>query len=148
MAKERVHVSYDFTSPVEAVFHHLSEHENLGPIFGAKIQRVCDGNDGARNGAGSCRRMKLGPLPWFEETTTKVIPNKIIEYMITKGNPLLKGHHGAMVFTERPGGGTHLDYTIKFDTVVPGLAGPVAAGLKRSIIKGFGDVDGAIAKGA
>jgi hypothetical protein len=44
------------------VFNYLAEHENLEPLFGAKIKRLSDGEDGTRNGPGSAREMRLGPL--------------------------------------------------------------------------------------
>ncbi|EFQ81988.1 hypothetical protein HMPREF0063_12830 [Aeromicrobium marinum DSM 15272] len=68
-APQRVHVVMDFESPPEVVFEALGEHENLGPVFGATVTRVRDG-DTSRNGVGSVRRLKIGPLPGFEETTT------------------------------------------------------------------------------
>jgi hypothetical protein len=34
---QTVHVTQDFPRPVEQVFAYLAEHENLAPVFGAKI---------------------------------------------------------------------------------------------------------------
>ena len=62
-----LHVTHDFAKPVGPVFEHLSEHENLGGLFGAKVQRLNDG-DTDRNGVGSRRRLQVGPTPPFEET--------------------------------------------------------------------------------
>ena len=87
---------------------------------GVNITRVSDGAT-SRNGVGSVRRLKLGPLPAFEETTTTAEPNTLIEYKITKGSPL-KGHWGRQELTPTAGGGTRLDYTIGFDSAIPGLA--------------------------
>jgi hypothetical protein len=81
---QRVHVTHTYTSDPATVFEKLSEHENLGPVFGAKITRVRDG-DTSRNGPGSTRRLKIGPLPAFEETTTVSEPNTLIEYKISTG---------------------------------------------------------------
>jgi uncharacterized protein YndB with AHSA1/START domain len=132
-APTRVHVTHTFTSPPEVVFAALSEHENLGPLFGANITRVCDG-DTSRNGVGSTRSLKLGPLPGFEETTTTSEPNSLIEYRITKGSPL-RGHWGKQVLTPTTTGGTTLDYTIGFDSAIPGLALVVGKVLTSSISK-------------
>ena len=66
---QRVHITHEFTSDPQTVFDKLAEHEKLGPVFGAVIIRVSDGAT-SRNGAGSVRRLKIGPLPAFEETTT------------------------------------------------------------------------------
>lgn len=130
-APTRVHVTHTFTSSPDVVFAALSEHENLGPMFGANITRVRDG-DTSRNGVGSTRSLKLGPLPAFHETTTVAEPNTLIEYKITKGSPL-RGHWGIQRLTPTADGGTSLDYTIGFDAVVPGLAIVVAKVLQSTV---------------
>src|SRR5579884_3249947 len=95
---QTVHVTQDFPQPVEEVFAYLAEHENLAPVFGAKIKRLNDGTDGTRNGTGSAREMRVGPLPPFEETNVEVVPNELIRYRITKGG-ILKDHEGRLRFT-------------------------------------------------
>ena len=66
---QRVNITHEFKSDPQTVFDKLAEHENLGPVFGANITRVSDGAT-SRNGIGSVRRLKIGPLQAFEETTT------------------------------------------------------------------------------
>jgi uncharacterized protein YndB with AHSA1/START domain len=136
-----VHVTHDFAKPVEPIFAHLSEHENLADLFGAKVKRLNDG-EGGRNGVGSRRELRIGPLPPFEETVTEFVPNQKIEYKITKGSPL-KGHVGVMTFSERPGGGSHLDYTIRLASPIPGVAAIVKKSLTRSINQSLPKVDAA-----
>jgi uncharacterized protein YndB with AHSA1/START domain len=138
---QTVIVDKDFSLPPDRVFAYLAEHEHLEPLFGAKIKRLRDGTDGARNGVGSARQLKIGPLPAFEETVTEVVPNELIRYRITKGSPL-KDHEGTMRFTPN-GEGTHLHYEISFRMAVPGVDRVVAATLKRNIEKGLNSVDGA-----
>jgi uncharacterized protein YndB with AHSA1/START domain len=138
---QRVIVDQDFSLPPERVFAHVAEHENLSALFGARVKRVRDGTDGQRNGVGSVRALKVGPLPWFEETVTEVVPNELIRYRITKGSPL-RGHEGVMRFSPGPGGsGTHLHYEISFGGVIPGVDMLVATMLRRSIPKGLAEVD-------
>lgn len=135
---QRIEITQGFALPVERVYAYLSEHENLGPLFGAKIQRLRDGHDG-RNGVGSVRRLKVGPLPWFEETNTQVVPNELIEYRITKGG-ILNNHRGEMRFASS-GIGSTLTYVIEFDPKVP-LTGPaLKRTLERSIRAGLKGVD-------
>src|SRR3954452_24284205 len=138
-AVARFVVDQDFSKPLDSVFAYLSEHEHLEALFGAKITRVRDGTDGQRNGVGSVRRLKGGPLPPFEETVTEVIPNELIRYRITKGSPL-RDHEGVMRFSA-PNGATHLHYEISFGAKVPGLDRVIAAGLKRNIAAGLKKVD-------
>lgn len=135
-APTRVRVTHVFTSSPEVVFDALAEHENLGPVFNARITRVKDG-DTERNGVGSTRALKIGPLPAFHETTTVADRPALIEYKITKGSPL-KGHWGRQALTPTADGGTRLDYTIGFDAAVPGLAPLVAKILTLAIGKGLG----------
>ena len=128
---QTVHVPQDFPQPVERVFAYLAEHENLAPVFGAKIKRLNDGTDGTRNGTGSAREMRVGPLPPFVETNVEVVPNELIRYRITKGG-ILKHHEGTLRFTKR-GDGSHLDWTITFDGKAPGIAPMVKAKLTRDV---------------
>jgi len=142
MRAHHLHVTHDFAKPVGPVFEYLSEHENLGGLFGAKVERLNDG-DTDRNGVGSRRRLQVGPTPPFEETVTELVPNERIEYRITKGSPL-KGHVGTMRFSERPGGGPHLDYRIRLSSPVPGLTLAVKASLTKSIEENLPKVDAVV----
>ena len=135
---QRVDVHHDFAKPVDRIFAYLAEHENLGPLFGAKITRLRDGQT-ERNGVGSVRRLQIAVLPPFEETVTEVVPDELIRYRITKGSPL-RGHHGEMRFSPR-GTGTHLRYVIDFGAVIPGLDRLVKLGLERSIRANLPQVD-------
>lgn len=139
---QRVIVDHDFSLPPARIYAYLAEHENLEPLFGAKIKRRQDGTDGTRNGVGSVRGMKIGPLPWFEETITEATPDELIRYRITEGSPL-RDHEGVMRLSPTPGGGTHLHYEISFKGVAPGVDVLVATMLRRSIPKGLGRVDAA-----
>jgi hypothetical protein len=134
-ATPRVHVTHTFRSAPADVFAALGEHENLGPLFGANITRLRDGAT-SRNGVGSARTLKIGPLPGFVETVTVSEPDERIEYEITQGSPL-RNHRGVQVLTPTAEGGTHLDYTIYFDAPVPGAAAAVAKVLTQKISAGL-----------
>ncbi len=97
-APQRVHVTHTYRSDPATVFEALSEHENLGPVMGCKITRVNDGET-SRNGPGTTRRLKIGPLPPIEETVTAAEPNSLIEYRISKGGSPLRGHWGVQRLT-------------------------------------------------
>lgn len=128
---QTVHVSQDFSQPVEQLFAYLAEHENAGPVFGVKVKRLNDGTDGTRNGAGSAREMKVGPMPPFVETNVEVIPNELIRYRITKGGAL-KDHEGVVRFSSR-GTGSHVDWTITFEGKLPGIGLIVKAMITRNL---------------
>lgn len=135
---QNIDITHDFTLPVERVYAYLAEHEHLGPLFGAKITRVKDG-DTTRNGVGSVRQVKVGPLPPLEETVLEAVPNERIVYRITKGSPL-RNHRGVMEFSTTAAG-SRLRYVIEFGAVVPGLDRVVKLGLERNIRKGLQTVD-------
>jgi uncharacterized protein YndB with AHSA1/START domain len=134
-----VHVEHEFAKPPELIFAHLAEHENLAEVFGAKVTRLRDGEDGERNGVGSVRQLRIGPLPPFEETVTEFVPAERIVYRITKGSPL-RGHVGVMEFAPASGGGTRFVYDIRLAAPIPGLALLVRASLSRSITKSLAKV--------
>jgi uncharacterized protein YndB with AHSA1/START domain len=135
---QRIEIDYHFSLPVDRVYDYLAEHENLGPLFGAKIARVRDG-EASRNGVGSVRQLRIGILPPFEETIVEAVPNERIDYRITKGSPL-RHHHGSMRFAP-VGSGSKLNYVIEFGAVMPGLDRVIKPGLERSIRKGLGAID-------
>ncbi len=135
---QRIEITQDFSLPVERVYGYLLEDENLGRVVGADIQHVRDGQDG-RNGVGSVRRMKVGPLPPFEETNTQVVPNELTEYRITKGG-VLKNHRGQMRFSSN-GAGSRLHYVIEFDPKVPLTGALLRSRIESTIRKGLQEVD-------
>ena len=135
---ERVDITYDFGLPAERVYAYLAEHEHLGPLFGAKVWRVKDG-DTSRNGAGSVRSLRVGPGPSFDETVVEAVEPSLIRYRISRGSPL-RGHEGTMTFTPTETG-CRLHYVIEFGSPVPGLAKVVQYGLTRNITKGLKRVD-------
>jgi len=134
MAKATIDITHDFTAPVDQVFSHLSEHENLGSIFGVRVERKKDG-DTDRNGVGSVRVLSLNGLMPFEETVTDFKENELIEYTITKGTPL-KDHLGTMRFSSLPSGGSQLNYAISIEGP-PVITNLVGMQLQRSISKGL-----------
>lgn len=141
MSVQWVHVERDLNAPPEEVFDHLAEHENLAALFGVKVTRLNDGDDGSRNGVGSRRELKVGPLPTFDETTTRYERPSLIEYRITRGG-VLKDHVGTMELSPTPSGGTHFVYRIRIEGKIPGTSGVLAKGLTRSIERGLKTVPG------
>jgi uncharacterized protein YndB with AHSA1/START domain len=133
-----VTVEQDFSAPVDRVFEHLSEHENLADLLDLEVRRLEDGQ-GHRNGVGSRRELRIGPLPPFEETVTRFEPAELIEYRITKGSPL-RNHVGVMRFQALPAGGTHLDYRIRISSGIPGVAPLVKAATTRNLNAGLAKI--------
>ncbi len=139
MRAHHVQVEHDFAKPPQRIFSYLAEHENLAEVFGAKVTRLRDGEDGERNGVGSVRQLQIGPLPPFEETVTEFVPFERIVYRITKGSPL-RGHLGVMSFAPASTG-TRFVYDIRLASPVPGLALLVRTVLTRSITRSLANVE-------
>ena len=140
MAVRSVQVEQDFRVPVERVFNHLSEHENLASLFGMRVVRLKDG-ERERNGVGSVRKLSLNGIAPFEETVTAFREYQLIEYEITKGTPLNE-HHGAMRFSRRESGhASHLEYTIRMGSDVPGVAKVAARVLRKRLARGLARLD-------
>lgn len=137
VAQQRIEIVKEFAFPVERLFAHLGEHENLETIFGLpKIKRISDGK-GARNGIGSAREMRILLAPPFVETVTAYKENELIEYRITRGSPL-KNHQGVMRFYPTASGGSRLHYTIVFEGKFPLVGEIVRVGLDQAIRRGLG----------
>lgn len=138
MGWRHIEIVKDFRVPVERLFAFLGEHENLGLIFApARIRRLRDGQ-GARNGVGSARELRLPLAPPFVETVTAYTENELIEYRITRGSPL-KNHRGVMRFTAIPGG-TRLHYTIEFEGRLPLVAELIKPVLEQGIRRGLNKI--------
>lgn len=135
---QRVAITHDFTSPVERVYAHLVQHENLVALFGADLLEVRPGATGP-NGEGSVRRMRVRPLPAFEETVTRAVPNELIHYRITAGG-ILRDHEANLSF-QPLGTGSRLHYVIDFRAVLPGLDRVVKRSLNRSLRTNLPKVD-------
>lgn len=134
MALKTITIHEQFNAPVNKVFDTLSDHVRFGQICGVKMTRIQDGEDGA-NGLGSVRSINIGPLPSFQETITKFVPNELIEYKITQGSPI-KNHVGCLRFSEQQGK-TILDYTIKLESKIPLTSGLIKTALGNAISKGL-----------
>jgi len=134
MSQQYIQMNVEFNAPVATMFSILSDHESLGPVLGAKIKRIKNGQ-GNVNGVGSVRKIMPLPLAGFEETVTRFEPDKLIEYTITKGSPM-KNHLGKMVFSEKDGR-TYLHYTIQFESKIPFAGFLIKVGLETTILRGL-----------
>lgn len=130
-----IHVQLNFPFSVEKLFNYLKKHENFNEIFApAKVTTIQEGKE-ERYGIGSVRRLSILSLVVFEESIVEFKENALIAYKITKGTPL-KNHYGKMLFASTAEGSS-LDYTIQFESAIPGLAYAVKLSLAQTITKGL-----------
>jgi hypothetical protein len=134
---QRVDITHDFTTPVPQVYAWLSEHENLGPLFGATVERCATATPretaSARSAGCASHRCRRSRRRSWKPCRRAIV------YRITKGG-VLRDHRGTMTFTPH-GTGTRLHYVIEFGAVVPGLDRVVKRSLERGIPKGLSRVD-------
>ena len=130
----RIELSHQSQLPVAQLFDALADHNRLGKVFGAPVRRVREG-DTEVNGVGSVRKIGVGPLG-VEETVTAIERNRSIDYRITRGGFPLHGHRGHITFSESPGG-SRVNWTIEFDSHLPGAGAVVAFVLERAIRMGL-----------
>ena len=81
------------------------------------------------------RSLKVGPLPWFDETIVESVEPTLIRYRISRGSPM-RNHAAVITFgpTEQ---GCRVHYVIEFDTVLPGMGTLLKVGLSRNIQRGL-----------
>lgn len=134
--QHRIAETRDFPFPVERLFAHLAEHENMAALFApAKVRRHRDGTT-ERNGIGSERTVRAWPLPAFVETITGYRENRFIEYRITRGGPL-HDHVGMMRFTSLKAGRSRVTFEIRFRGRFPVIGAILASALRRGIRRGL-----------
>ncbi len=132
MPRHRIELRHEFDAPPERVFDYFAAHETFANLWPAKITRLRDGDE-ERDGVGSVREIRVGPLA-FEETIVTYQRPALLEYRITRGGPL-RNHHGRIAFHPQ-GAGTRLEYSIEFDGRVPLIGGLIAKSLVRDFERG------------
>lgn len=113
MRRQHIDIIQFFNAPRDDIFSLLTDHETFGKVIDSIIRRVVDSQDENKNGLGSVRRVHAFPAPAFEETVVTFEPNRLMEYVVSKGSPI-KNHKGRMQFSEIEGQ-TRLHYTIEFE---------------------------------
>lgn len=133
MPRYQILIDESFRRPVDEVFARLSDHNQMGKLFGAPVKRIKDGQ-GDLNGVGSVRHIgPPGPLG-VQETVTAFEPSQRIEYRVTKGGAPMKNHQGRMLFNATPQG-SRLQWQIDYD-MPPIIGGIVTKVLKSALSKG------------
>ena len=135
MGKYHINITQSFNAPVGTIFNILTDHQAFGEVTNANIKRVVDSQGENKNGLGSVRRISAFPAPAFEETVVVFEPDRLMEYVVSKGSPI-KNHKGRLEFSEADGK-TRLNYTIDFDVKLPFIF--IGAVIKSAIEKSIGN---------
>ena len=135
MAKNQVVFEDIFLAPRAKIFSLFADHQRFGRVWGGVFVRIKPGDDpNEPNGFNSVRRIRSQGLT-FEETIVTFRRNELIEYRVTKGSPI-KNHLGHIEFSDAPGGGTHVRYSISFDPRIPFTGKLIESALRGQWEKG------------
>ena len=137
----KVEIKQFFKAPPAQVFRAVGTHAALGVMAKPMtVKRIRDSADPQHvDGLGSIRLITLLPfLPkqlGIQEQITAFQPDELIEYKIVN-SPLIKHHHGKLVFTPK-NGGTELIYTIELNGPLSALDQVLLQGLKFNFGRGL-----------
>ncbi|MFV8571596.1 SRPBCC family protein [Marinobacter sp. SBS5] len=135
MAVYTIEINETFNVPRKKVFALFADHHRFGKMIGAPVKRIKDSDQADPNGAGSVRKIGLGPLS-IEETVLEFEPYTLIEYAITSAGPI-KNHLGRIHFSDTSDGQTRLRYTISFEDIVPFSGKLIRSSLELGLRRGI-----------
>ncbi|MDP4548514.1 SRPBCC family protein [Marinobacter sp. MDS2] len=135
MAVYTIEIDETFGVPRKKVFALFADHHRFGKMIGAPVKRIKDSDQADPNGAGSVRRVGLGPLS-IEETVLEFEPYTLIEYTITSAGPI-KNHIGRIHFSDTNDGKTRLRYIISFEDIVPFSGKLIRSSLELGLRRGI-----------
>ncbi len=135
MASYSIEINETFDVPRSRVFALFADHKRFGQLLGAPVKRIKDSDQADPNGIGSVRKIGIGPIG-LEETILSFEPDSLIEYTISSLSPI-KNHFGRIRFDDTPEGLTLVNYTIRFDDIVPFTGKIVSNTLEQGIRRGI-----------
>lgn len=112
-------------APREVVWAILSDHAGMSSWCRTVVrsERLVDGGD-ALDGVGAVRRLITPGGAVREEVIGFDAPTRL-QYRVIAGMPTVSDYVGETVLSDRPGGGTHILWTTRFE--VPSVVGGVTA---------------------
>ncbi|WP_372982860.1 SRPBCC family protein [Marinobacter sediminum] len=135
MASYTIEINETFDVPRSRVFALFADHKRFGQLLGAPVKRIKDSDQADPNGIGSVRKIGIGPIG-LEETILSFEPDSLIEYTISSLSPI-RNHFGRIRFDDTPEGLTLVNYTIRFDDIVPFTGKIVSNTLEQGIRRGI-----------
>jgi uncharacterized protein YndB with AHSA1/START domain len=127
--RNQVHLTAEVSAPPERVFDYLTDH--FDEMWMGSMQTEKQGSDpAAPKGLGFVRRMRTPAGELLEEIVTHDKPS-LIEYRVINPEARFQNHLGRIQLSERPKGGTRVDYRIGFD-YRPSWQGPLTAAAMRA----------------
>lgn len=132
---QNLRITQSSSRPLTELFEALADHNRLSAVFGIPVRRVRDGA-ASPNGVGSARVLGLFVPLGVEETVTALVPDKSIDYRISRGGFPIRNHQGRIEFAERDGRSL-VTWTIRFDSALPLVGTLVRQVLSIAIRRGL-----------
>ena len=82
-------------------------------------------------GVGAIRKVGMWPV-WVREETTAAEPGRRHEYVLRNRGPI-KSYVGEVLLTKREGGGTDIEWTVRFTELVPGTGRALHVGVQQLV---------------
>ena len=117
----------------EALYALVSDAEKWTTWAGVLAPRSMWVRQGAAEptGVGAIRKVGMWPV-WVREETTAAEPGRRHEYVLRNRGPI-KSYVGEVLLTPNPGGGTDIDWTVRFTELVPGTGRALHVGVQQLI---------------
>lgn len=134
-----IEVTRTLNAPIEKVFEMLTDHANYQQFRGIDESELIREGDTEKNGLGAQRRIKAGPVTFFEDVVA-FEPPTLFEYRIVKMSPPLLQHLlGRVELTENEGK-TDVRWVSDSKVRIPLLGGLVGKRLAADGHKGFDSI--------
>lgn len=135
--------SIEVRAPIERVFEHLTDHEQMARWPGISGCRLIQ-TGSPKNGRGAIREVRVRGLVLHEEVVVFAPPHRY-DYEIVRGLPVK--HRGTVHLLATEDGGTRVTWDITMATRLPLLAEIVCAQLRAGLPKALAFVKAELESG-
>lgn len=134
-----IDVQRTLNAPIDEVFAMLTDHENYKQFRGIDDSALVREGKTEKNGLGAQRRIKAGPVTFFEDVVAFDRPT-LFEYRIVKMTPPLLQHELGRVELSDNNGKTDVRWISESSVRIPLLGRFIASRLSADGHKAFGGI--------
>lgn len=133
---QEIHIQVHIAAPIERVFDAVSDHESFVRSTDGTTTKVVRSGTPDRNGLGCLREVRARFGVYFIEEITAWERPGAFEYMIRETSLPLRHFGGRLTFASE-GDGTNVDWTTRFEIMVPILGRLLEVPAKGLLVKAF-----------
>lgn len=138
MSQRDIKLELDFAVPPETLWAAIADHESMTKWVGARVRLIARGD---AQGVGAVRRVRIGATSVDEEVVYADAPRRLV-YRVVRG--ALLSHHRGEVLIEPTSTGSHLTWSIRMVTPVPGLSRALSRVIGLGVGRGLHELRGLI----